>query len=85
MPEPVEPSKLTAREERKWRAEFNRRGREAVREQHRSFRPYIKRDLAVAWLREQEAASESRARWTLGAAIAAAVIGFVTLLVMLIG
>jgi hypothetical protein len=30
MPEPVEPQSLTPREEAKWRAEFEQRGRNAV-------------------------------------------------------
>jgi len=52
----VENRKSTAKEELKWRAEFEALGREAVRAKSSDFRPYIKRDLAVRWLREQELA-----------------------------
>ena len=52
----VEDRKSTAKEELKWRAEFETLGREAVRAKSSDFRPYIKRDLAVRWLREQELA-----------------------------
>jgi len=68
----IKDRKLTDKEERKWRAEFKRRACEAVRADHHTYRPYIKRDLAVVWLREQEVAQERRDRWTLDAAIAAA-------------
>lgn len=65
---------LTPTEERKWRAEFKRRGREVVRAQHQDYRPYIKRDLAVVWLREQETAAERRERGTFWIAVAVLVL-----------
>lgn len=70
----IEDRKLTDREERKWRREFKALGREAVRERHHDFRPYIKRDLAVRWLREQEAAAEWRERATFWIAVAVLVL-----------
>lgn len=80
----IEDRKLTAKEERKWRAEFKQRGREAVRAEQQNYRPFIKRDLAVKWLREQEAAQERRDRWTLDAAIAAAVLAAIGIVVAII-
>jgi hypothetical protein len=44
----VEDRKSTAKEELKWRAEFETLGREAVRAKSSDFRPYIKRDLPSA-------------------------------------
>jgi len=58
----IEDRRLTAQEERKWRAEFKTLGREAVRAQAqlRSFHPDLKHQLALRWLREQEIQAEDR-------------------------
>jgi len=80
------------KEEAKWRAEFEKLGRETVRVaiyRGQGFSP--DRKLAILWLREKEAAAESREReahwylkWTFDAAIAAAVLAFLSLIAMLI-
>jgi len=82
------------KEEAKWRAEFEKLGRETVRVaiyRGQGFSPDRKRELAILWLREKEAAAESREReahwylkWTFDAAIAAAVLAFLSLIAMLI-
>jgi hypothetical protein len=77
----MEDRKLTAKEERKWRAEFKTLGREAVRAQFHHFQPYIKRDLSVRWLREQEA-SDQRHKQLMRVAIAVGVVlAFIGILV----
>jgi hypothetical protein len=85
----------TPAEEAKWRGQFEALGREAVRlaiARGQGFVPERKRELAILWLREKEIEAEKRerkahwyAKWTLDAAIAAAIIGFITLLAMLTG
>ncbi len=80
-------------EEAKWQAEFERLGRETVRVaifRGQGFSPH-KRELALIWLRGKEIEADKRerdaawyAKWTLDAAIAAAVLAFVTLIAMLI-
>jgi hypothetical protein len=70
------------KDEAKWRAEFEGLGRETVRAaifRGQGFSPDRKRELAVLWLREKEAATEDRERaaywylkWTFVAAVTAA-------------
>jgi hypothetical protein len=77
-------------EEAKWRTEFEKLGRETVRVailRGQGFTPDRKRELAILWLREKEAAAEDRERdaywylkWTFVAATAAAVFSFVVML-----
>ena len=84
----------SAAEDAKWRAEFEKLGREAVRlaiARGQGFVPERKRELGILWLREKEIEAEKREReahwylkWTFEAACAAAVIAFITLAVMLI-
>jgi hypothetical protein len=81
----VEDRKLTAKEELKWRAEFETLGREAVRAKSSDFRPYIKRDLAIRWLREQELAAERRERGTFWIAVAVLVLTVVGIALTLAG
>ena len=81
-------------EEAEWRAEFERLGRETVRVaiyRAQGFSPDRKRELAVLWLREKEAATEERERaaywylkWTFVVAVLAATATFIILAVMLI-
>lgn len=59
-----EDSQLTPDQERSWRLEFKKLGRDAVREHHQDFRPFAKHDLAVQWLREREKNAELRKRAT---------------------
>ena len=69
MPEPVEPIPLTDREEAKWRAEFEKLGREAVRiaiTRGQGFSPNSKREVALLWLRDKEAAAERGSAIRLG-------------------
>ena len=90
MPEPVEPIPLTDREEAKWRAEFEKLGREAVRIaiiRGQGFSPNRKREVALLWLRDKEAAAERRerdtawyAKWTWEAAFAVVVLTLISLL-----
>jgi hypothetical protein len=80
-------------EEANWRAEFEKLGRETVRiaiYRRQGFSPDRKRELALLWLREKEAATEDRERaadwylkWTFDAALAAAVLAFISMLVLL--
>jgi hypothetical protein len=80
----IEDRKLTAIEERKWRAEFKRDGREAVRQQLRfGLAPHLKRDLAIVWLREQERAAERRERGTFWIAVAVLVLTILGILIAL--
>jgi hypothetical protein len=82
-----DPPPLTPAEERKWRAEFKRRGREVVYEQARSdkFNPEKVERLAYQWLREQEAVTERRERWTFWIAAAVLVLTIVGIGLMLAG
>ena len=83
LPAPVDLPPATSRERAAWRKEFEERGREAVRVAvYGGQQPYAgdKRDAAIEWLRKKEIADEKRAaktyhylKWTLDAAIAAAV------------
>ena len=75
----IEDRKLTDKEEVKWRREFKRLGRADVRARHVNFIPGIKRDLAVRWLREQEAAAEGRERGTFWIAVAVLVLTIIGL------
>jgi len=89
----IEQAQLTAKEEAKWRAEFEKLGREAVRlgiTRGQGFVPDRKRELALLWLREKEIEAEKRerelawyAKWTWDAAFAAAVLGAIGILVAL--
>ena len=81
----IEDRRLTAKEERKWRAEFKALGREAVRARSPAFQPHIKRDLAVRWLREQELAAERRERGTFWIAVAILVLTVVGIALTLAG
>jgi hypothetical protein len=52
MPEPLDPPPLTEKEEAKWRAEFERRGRQAIRDaiySGQGIYPDRKRVLAIKW------------------------------------
>lgn len=81
-------------EEAKWRAEFEKLGRETVRVaiyRGQGFSPDRKRELAILWLREKEAATEQRERadhwylkWTFVAAVLAAMVAFIILALILI-
>jgi hypothetical protein len=62
MPMPVEP--LTAREKRKLRREFRRKGYRAVYLEVSGY-PQGKRACAHEWLRQKERASDRRKHWTL--------------------
>jgi hypothetical protein len=82
----------TPRERAAWRKEFEEKGREAVRVAVYGYPGHEtyggdKRDAAIEWLRTKEMADEKRAaktyhylKWTLDAAIAAAVLGFIGML-----
>jgi hypothetical protein len=95
MPEPVEPPELTDNERAKWRAEFEKLGREAVRiaiSRGHGLSPHRKRELALLWLREKEIETEDRAsaenwylKWTFLAAVVAAVAAVVGISLMLAG
>jgi hypothetical protein len=77
--------KLTAREKRRLRREFNSIGRDSVRYmlQTGGFGVAQERELALQWLREREAEDDKIRRWTLDAAVIAAAISAITLLVAL--
>jgi hypothetical protein len=89
----IEQAQLTAQEEAKWRAEFEKLGRETVRVaiiRGQGLSPDRKRELAILWLREKEAAAESRerdahwyAKWTWDAAFAAVVLTAIGILIAL--
>jgi len=79
----IEDRKLTAKEERKWRAEFKTLGREAVRAQFHHFQPYIKRDLSVRWLREQEALDQRHKQLMRVATGVGVVLAFIGILIAL--
>ena len=55
-----------------------------VQEKHQDFRPLIKLDLAVVWLREQEWHDEFRRIWSFDIVIAGIVISFIALVVAII-
>ena len=90
MPTSVNLPPATPRERAAWRKEFEERGREAVRVAvYGGQQPYAgdKRDAAIEWLRKKEIADEKRAaktyhylKWTLDAAIAAAVLALIGVL-----
>jgi hypothetical protein len=83
----------TTAEEAKWRAEFEKLGCEAVRlgiTRGQGFVPDRKREVALLWLREKEIEADKRernlawyAKWTLDAAIAAAVLAAIGILIAL--
>jgi hypothetical protein len=95
MPEPAVPPQLTEKERVKWRAEFERLGREAVRiaiSRGQGFSPNRKRALAVLWLREKELETQDREsaahwylKWTFVAAVVAAFAAAVDVVLMLAG
>ncbi len=82
-------------EEAKWRAEFEKLGRETVRVailRGQGFTPDRKLEIAMLWLREREAATEGRARiahwylkWTFVAAVIAAIAAVTGIVLMLRG
>ena len=80
-----EEEKLTARERRKLLREFSELGRDAVRYnlQVGGYGAAQRRDLALEWLREQEAEADKIRRWTLYAAVIAAAVAAITLLATL--
>jgi hypothetical protein len=84
MPEPVDPPPMTPHEEREWRAEFKRAGRRVVLEKHLDYRPLIKRDLAIVWLRELDKADEFTRSWSFDIAVAGIVISILALIVSVI-
>jgi hypothetical protein len=81
-------------QEATWRAEFEKLGRETVRVaiyRGQGLSPDRKRELAILWLREREAATEGRERaahwylkWTFVVAVLAATVALIILAVMLI-
>ena len=81
-------------QEATWRAEFERLGRETVRVaicRGQGLSPDRKREVAILWLREREAATEERERaahwylkWTFAVAVLAATVSFIILAVILI-
>jgi len=81
----IEDEKLSRREKRKLRREFSQLGRESVRYklQAGGYGVEQSRELALQWLREQEAEDEKIKRWTLDAPMVAAAISVITLLIML--
>jgi hypothetical protein len=92
LPAPINLPPATPRERAAWRKEFEERGREAVRVAVYSYpgqETYAgdKRDAAIAWLRTREIVEDRRAaktyhyvKWTLDAAIAAAVLALMAVL-----
>jgi hypothetical protein len=95
MPEPAEPLQPTDKGRVKWRTEFERLGREAVRiaiSRGQGLSPNRKRALAVLWLREKEIEAEDREsaehwylKWTFVAAIVAAFAAAVGVVLMIAG
>jgi hypothetical protein len=59
----VHPTLLTARDKRKLRREFRRKGYRAVYLEVSGY-PQGKREFAHVWLREKERSSDRRKRWT---------------------
>jgi hypothetical protein len=80
MPDPVELAKLTRAQKRKWRKEFQKRGRAVVSEQVRRdvFNPLCVEEFAYEWLRKMERVSERRERWTFWIAIAILVLTIIS-------
>jgi hypothetical protein len=83
---PIEPTKLTAKEEAKLRAQFAKDGREAVRQKLYVGAYSLTRegDAAARWLRQKEIEQEARERkllgytkWAWDAALAAALLAAV--------
>jgi hypothetical protein len=90
-----EAAQLTEKEEADWRAEFERLGREAVRQaayfHPGNLNPRRKYALALRWLHEKEIKQEARERnvawyvkWTWDAALAAAVLAAIGILVAIL-
>jgi len=81
----IEDEELTGRWKRKLRREFRQLGRESVRYklQAGGYGMAQRREVALQWLREQEAANDNIKRWTLDAAVVAAAVAVITLLVVL--
>jgi len=78
-------------QETRWRASFETVGYDAVRRGHNLFEE-PKRQFAFRWLREQEIAREDRneaahwyLKWTFRAAVAALIVGIVSVTVAIIG
>lgn len=78
-------------QEARWRASFETVGYDAVRRGHNLFEE-PKRQFAFRWLREQEIAREDRneaahwyLKWTFRAAVAALIVGIVSVTVAIIG
>ena len=59
----VDPTLLTARDKRKLRREFRRKGYRAVYLEVSGY-PRGKREFAHVWLRQKERSSDRRKRWT---------------------
>ena len=84
MPTPIEPTPITKRDRKKWRAHFEDEGREAIRHKvNIGAMPGGERVIAVAreWLREKELEQERRelrmlgyTKWAWDAALAAVVL-----------
>jgi len=81
----IENEKLSRREKRKLRSEFSQLGRDSVRYklQAGGYGVEQSRELALQWLREQEAEDDKIKRWTLDAAVIGAAVTVVTLLFIL--
>jgi len=81
MSEPVEPPPITREQQRKWRAEFERLGREAVRHELNTggipLELRRKRLAAVQWLREKKRMTEIREQGTFLIAVAILVLTIV--------
>ena len=75
---------LAHKQEAKWRDQFKKLGREAVRDKLHAGVYWRTRQGAVAerWLREQEAAEDSANKWVRAATIAGVVIALFSLLMM---
>jgi hypothetical protein len=77
--------------EERWRASFETVGYDTVRRGHNLFEE-PKRQFAFLWLREKEIAREARdeaaqwyLKWTFRAAVAALIVGIVSVTVVIIG
>jgi hypothetical protein len=91
MAKPVDPTKLTAKEEAKLRAQFTRDGREAVRQKLfvGAYSFTREGEAAARWLREKEIEQEARerkvleyAKWAWDAALAAAVLAAIAVVLV---
>jgi hypothetical protein len=78
-------------QEARWRATYETVGYDAVRRGHNLFEE-PKRQFALRWLREKEIARETRdeaaqwyLKWTFRAAVAALIVGIVSVTVVIIG